>query len=262
MSRKIDDLWDSCYSAEHQKQVPADEFRGLFCKECMNVGCRNSKANSTSWAKRILEQEEKLLRNPVFADPKDPRFQKMSEMDFKAILEEAISIKISDERGDWSLPTTQEIGREAAAMVGLAPPISWKKEEKPLETQTPAPAETWKVVGDSGKIWEVSLLGETWSCTCPVNAHKKQACKHIEDIKRRIQKAPPKQQTPELTMPPPGVAPIFKPSSGLNTKVPAEGIHIGKIPDTTEVDPWALPPTAPPINERVIPPGGRVQFKK
>ena len=186
-------------------------------------------------------------------------------MDFQEIVREAISIKISEERGDWSIPTKEEIGREAAALIGVAPPVSWKppvEAVEPPKEETPKKENSWKVVGDKGALWEVYLLtGGSWGCTCPAFTHKKQECKHILDVRRKIQRSPKIEEPQELTMPPPGVAPIFKPA-GSNTKVPDGGIFLGGGSEPKEEDPWALPPSAPPLNERVIPVGGRVQFKK
>lgn len=307
----LQDLWDSCYSQEHRKSIPPEEFRKTFCDQCMNTKCQNSKGSGTSWAKRILTQEERLLRNPQFSDPRDPQYRKISEMDFQNVLREVISIEIAEARGDWSIPTQQEIGREAAAILGIAPPISWKPEPVSLELESkeededPVPPEklvdevshsdldgrpaapfsppetnlllegSWKVIGDSGSLWEVSrYVGNLWKCSCPVYAHKKVECKHILDIQRKLQKgapeaiseAPPTKEPepPRARMPPPGIAPVFKPAGGGNTKLPEGGLMIGGgLPPTPkQEDPWALPPTAPPLNERVIPVGGKIQFKR
>jgi hypothetical protein len=206
-------------------------------------------------------------------------------MDFQSVLQEAIAIKISEERGDWSLPTPQEIGREAASLMGVAPPISWRppKEVEPapmppeklvdevsttnLEGKTPKTLEgSWKVVGDSGAVWEVSKYsGEVWKCSCPAFQNRGVECKHISDVIRKSKRspAPSPERLPELTMPPPGIAPIFKPfGSEANTKIPDGGLLIGGGPPPPEADPWALPPTAAPLNERVIPVGGKIQFRK
>lgn len=297
MSHNLQDLWDSCYSPEHRKILPPEEFKKTFCDQCQNIKCQNSKGSGTSWIKRISTQEDKLLRNPVFSDPNDPRFQRFSEMDFKNVLQEVLSIEISEARGDWSIPTKEEVGREAASLLGMAPPVSWKAplptvpEEDPLPpeklvdeishtdlegkpTGTPAPTEnpsskegSWKILGDSGSVWEVTLFeGGAWHCRCPAFTHKKTDCKHILDIQRKLQRSPvQKEPAPaDLSMPPPGIAPIFKPHVGTNTRIPEGGLMIGggSPPPPKEVDPWALPPTAPPLNERIIPVGGRVQFKK
>lgn len=299
------DLWDSCYSSDHRKMLSPEEFRKTFCDECMNTRCQNSKGSGTSWAKRILTQEERLLRNPNFSDPRDPQYKRISEMDFESVLREVIAIDIAEARGDWSIPTPQEIGREAATLLGLAPPTSWvqtpevpePKEEDPtppeklvdevsltdlagkptpnLPEETPLKVEgSWKVVGDSGSLWEVILYAEgLWKCNCPAHTHKKIECKHIQGIQRKIQRSPPEPvreaqpsklepELPRAMMPPPGIAPVFKPAGGGNTKLPEGGLMIGGGLVPKQEDPWALPPTAPPSNERVIPVGGKIQFKR
>ena len=318
MANYLQDLWDSCYSSEHRKVMPPEEFKKTFCDQCMNTTCQNSKGSGTSWAKRILTQEDKLLRNPVFAEPNDPRFERFSEVDFQSVLQEVISIEISEARGDWSIPTKEEIGREAASLLGLAPPVSWRPpvQEEPEEPLPPEklvdevshtdlegkpslpdkkpalpeikpeiktkPEEdlegSWKIIGDSGSVWEVSVYsGDNWTCGCPVYQHRKIECKHILDIQRKLQRSPPQSPVetrkeppkepsppPVALLPPPGIAPIFKPAGGSNTRLPEGGLMIGggPAPVAREEDPWGLPPTAPPLNERVIPVGGRVQFKK
>lgn len=312
MANYLQDLWDSCYSSEHRKVIPPEEFKKTFCDQCMNTTCQNSKGSGTSWAKRILTQEDKLLRNPVFAELNDPRFKRFSELDFQSVLQEVLSIEISEARGDWSIPTKEEVGREAASLLGLAPPVSWMPpiQEEPEDPQPPAKLVdevshtdlegkptlqekktnlseikpggglegSWKIIGDSGSVWEVSVYsGDKWTCGCPVYQHRKIECKHILDIQRKLQRSPlqsppetrrepPKEPSPlpAALLPPPGIAPIFKPAGGSNTRLPEGGLMIGggHPPVAREEDPWGLPPTAPPLNERVIPVGGRVQFKK
>ncbi len=296
----LQDLWGSCYSPEHQKSLPPEEFRKTFCEQCMNTGCLNSRGSGTSWAKRVLTQEDRLLKNPLFSDPRDPQYKKISEMDFQNVLREVISIDLAEARGDWSIPTPQEIGREAAAIFGVAPPASWKPEpdlEEPvppeklvdeishtdLEGKPASPPDSpkqgsWRVIGDSGSLWEVSHYQDnTWGCSCPAYTHKKVECKHIQDIQRKLQRGssetlpearPPEARPPEpldrAVMPPPGVAPVFKPAGSGNTKIPEGGLMIGGGPSNPprQEDPWALPPTALPPTERIIPVGGKIQFKK
>ena len=303
MRNFLQDLWDSCYSDEHRKTMPPEEFQKTFCNQCMNTKCQNSKGSGTSWAKRILTQEERLLRNPVFSDPRDPQFKRISEMDFQNVLREVISVDLAESRGDWSIPSDKEISREAAVIFGLAPPTpaGWVPEEpRPPEklvdevrhtdlTGKPAPENpenpkktkevigSWRVVGDSGSLWEVSQYSEDfWECSCPSFQHKKIECKHIRDIQTKIQRSSPQDppraasiaDTPkqdsqrEPISPPPGVIPVFKPSGSGNTKIPEGGLMIGGSSPPKPNDPWALPPTAPPITERVIPVGGKIQFKR
>ena len=299
----LQDLWDSCYSSDHRKTLSPEEFRKTFCDQCMNTRCQNSKGSGTSWAKRILTQEDRLLKNPLFSDPRDPQYQKIKAMDFESVLREVIAVDIAEARGDWSIPTPHDIGREAAAILGVAPPTSWRPAPPSEEDEEPTPPEklvdevshtdlegkpapkkepevegSWRVIGDSGTLWEVTLYaGGLWACSCPVHKHKKMDCKHILDIQMKNQRSPsetPKPETPkpeakrqelpQATMPPPGVAPVFKPAGGGNTKIPEGGLMIGGgIPTPPKVeDPWALPPTAPPLKERVISVGGKIQFKR
>ena len=304
------DFWDSCYSSEHRQSLKPEEFRKTFCEQCMNTGCQNSRGSGTAWAKRVLTQEERLLRNPRFSEPGDPRLRRISEMDFENLLQEALSIEISEARGDWSIPTPQEVGREAAVVLGLTPPVAWRSPEeepeppeedpeppeklvdevthtdlagKPTEQQPRNPPRqgSWKIIGDSGNLWEVShFQDDSWGCTCPAYTHKKVSCKHILDVQRKLQRSslpePPVPQTsapqtpaPQTPAPqaenlPPGIAPVFRPIGGGNTKIPEGGLMVGggSLKTPQGEDPWALSPTALPTNERVIPVGGKIQFKR
>ena len=58
---------------------------------------------------RMRTQEDRLLVNPKFADPRDPEFTNIRNLDFKDMANHAISVVISSQRGDWEIPTQQEI---------------------------------------------------------------------------------------------------------------------------------------------------------
>lgn len=229
---RLTDEWNNCYTGAHQKVSP-EEFRKTFCDVCMNPSCQNSKGVGTAWARRMATQADELLNNPNFADPNDPEFRQIREMDFESMIQEALAIHISEQRGDWSVPDTADIGREAAKLVGAtapdrflakrpepAPPEKLVDEQtvtgldgKPVERppkvrglnetlvtfDDPQPEWTpqgqWKVRGDSGKTWEVRYWGDGgWECTCP--SHE-EPCKHVRRISQRMSRAPqPPDPTP------------------------------------------------------------------
>lgn len=116
------DLWSDCFTPEHRKLGSPEDFRATFCDKCVNPGCRNSKAAGTKWNRRMASQEENLLTNPRFANPNDPVFQDIRAVDWQNNLREALAIEVNTRKGDWSVPTEQEIGRAAAEMIGIAPP--------------------------------------------------------------------------------------------------------------------------------------------
>ena len=115
MARQPEDLWDGCYEGDHRKMAP-EQFKQVFCDNCMNAGCTHSKGVGTGWVKRMMTQEDRLLNNPQFADPNDPRFRDIAGIDFEDMLREALAIEISEKKGDWSAPTEAEIGQAAAEL--------------------------------------------------------------------------------------------------------------------------------------------------
>jgi len=122
--RNLPDLWDGCYDGEHRQKMSPQQFKETFCAQCLNAGCKNSKAAGSKWIQRMLTQEDRLLDNPNFADPRDPQFQRIREQDFQDMLRHALAIEVSSQKGDWSVPTASEIGAAAAQMVGMVPPPS------------------------------------------------------------------------------------------------------------------------------------------
>jgi hypothetical protein len=115
------DLWDGCYDGQARSIMSPEDFRQKFCGNCMNSGCRNSRGSGMSWVQRISTQRDRLLDNPRFAELSDPRFQEFAQMEFQDRLREALAIEISDQKGDWSIPTSQEVGTLAASVIGLVP---------------------------------------------------------------------------------------------------------------------------------------------
>ena len=141
MSNTLPDLWDECYSGEHRKLLSPEQFKQTFCGICLNHGCRNSRGAGTLWNRRMETQEDRLLNNPNFADPRTA--ERMGMPDFKDLFRQALAIEISDRKGDWEPVTEAEIGQAAAEMVGLLPPTGFKKEEPPPPALLPCghPAE-------------------------------------------------------------------------------------------------------------------------
>jgi len=138
MAKSLPDLWDTCYDGQAQGLVSPEEFRTQFCKWCVNAGCRNSKGAGTSWVHRMLTQEDRLLDNPLFGDPNDPQYREFAEMDFKDTLRKALALDISSRKGDWSVPSSEEISGAAATLVaggfnpvGFAPALAEETVQPP-----------------------------------------------------------------------------------------------------------------------------------
>lgn len=260
--KNLPDLWEGCYADSHRQMSP-EQFKKTFCDNCLNPGCVNSKAAGTSWMNRILTQEEVLLRNPLFANENDPLFSSLRSVDFKDLLQQALALEIADRKGDWSIPSQEEIQQEAAAMLhprGFSP----KAEEIVLPTPLPVeeePLGVWKVKGDKNISYEVSQYKtKGWKCTC--NAFKfsdPPMCKHIEMIQFRLTRSnqnpeAPTNTAPIVSRPPPIDVPL-----GRNTNLPGGGMMVGggppPPPAAAAPDPWA-------ITEQKVSVGGRVVLKK
>jgi hypothetical protein len=181
-----------------------------------------------------------------------------------------------DEWDDVGPPPVDENGRRYLSE-------TWTAELEPDEAvyaavDAPEP-ESWRIRGDSGTIYEVSLTpaGE-WGCTCP---SRENPCKHARYVAGRLKRSPepstvppttsaPKEEPPVPPRPPPlpkGMSegappPAYRPKDGqVNTRMPSEGVMVGGGSPTPpaplqEADPWAPPPAKP--KERIIPVGGRV----
>lgn len=283
---KIPDLWNNCYDGEHRKAMSPEVFKQTFCDACMNTGCSNSKGAGTQWMKRMLTQEDRLLNNPDFANTNDPRFSGFAEMNFKNMMQEALAIEIADRKGDWEVPTQEEIGQAAAEMLGVLPPTSFQPDPEPepdpepdpepeppprlvdevgqtdiegktLEEPEEGPDGEWQIKGDSGNLYLVTLWKDgSWKCGCP----SIKECKHIHEIKRKLSQAPPEpvREDPVRPPPPPPGAFVRNPKA-LNTTQPQGGVMVGGAPLPPEPDPWAAPPKS---KERVIDIGGKVTFGK
>ena len=291
MGKAIPDLWDNCYDGEHRKLLAPEQFKQMFCNVCMNVGCSNSRGAGTKWSHRMMTQEDRLLHNPAFAP--DNTAEIMGLPDFKNMIQEALRIEISTQRGDWEPVTDADVGRVAAEMMGVIPPTSFQTKPDPTSDliqqesgkETPKPEGNtpqksghehssvdapltsapiggqWRVRGDStnkeGKprTYTVTLNEDgAWGCSCP---SREVPCKHARYIQGRL--APPTNEpVPDPVRPDP--APRRAPfPTALNTSQPQSGVMVGGAspPPTDPVDPWAV---SPGTNERKIDVGGKVTF--
>lgn len=93
--RKLD-LLQEC----NERQEPPREFMAVFCAHCRNASCVNAGFASSQFEDRIAEQVTRLLTHPTFADPEDPNYKSLREIDFKN-LEEPIVVRGGD---PWAGP--------------------------------------------------------------------------------------------------------------------------------------------------------------
>lgn len=261
MTINLPDLWDGCYDGPHRQQSP-EQFKQTFCFNCLNAGCRNSKAAGSSWMSRVLTQEERLLRNPLFAGADDPLFSAIRGVDFKDMLQQALALEVADRKNDWSIPTESEIREEASRMflgnspVGFQPQEEQKKEPPPIEDP---PKESWTVKGDGNTNYAVTRTESgVWSCTCNAfkfSQSKPAFCKHIELVSVKLSRSAPPPPTAEPAVKMPRPPPINVPLA-TNIRMPDSGLMIGGSqppPQEPAHDPWAVQPT-----EKKIAVGGRI----
>ncbi len=83
--------------------VPEKEFREIFCNRCKNPRCELAQGGDSRWANRMITQEDRLLRNPKFADTKDPKYDKIRLQNFLSLVNEAIELNTQESAADWDL---------------------------------------------------------------------------------------------------------------------------------------------------------------
>lgn len=212
-------LWMECYDGTAKRSLSEEEFRQTFCRVCRNPECELALGAQTKWQGRIATQEERLLNNPRFADPNDPRFKNIRAIDFPNLFRDAMALEIAAQRGDWEIPSQADALQLATlGRVAPAPEPPPEPEPDPPETETAdstssdiedlePPEVIWEgyVTGDSGRKYKVTVTagGEkpVWSCTCPSFAHKRDPsgdglCKHIHWVQGRIGEDPRPPEDP------------------------------------------------------------------
>lgn len=281
------DFWGDCFDPSYG--MSPNQFTETFCNKCLNQACGRSAAEGTSWFRRVSTQEERLLLNPNFADPRDPRFRDVANLDFKSALREAISIEIASRRGDWSIPSDAEIAIEAsrvAAGHGVSAPPEPPPPKVPEETKPSEDGIVLRVTirGQTGD-YEVTLNDDgAWACSCPAfRFARANPCRHIQQAEANLEQGEQAAQgeqgglTPAVEtqpLPPPSsfqhasvVVPPGAPRFPMrNIPMPTGGIMADgtappprTVPQVPAADPWAIPADrAPPAKGTVVPVGGKV----
>jgi hypothetical protein len=276
-----------CYVGEHPKVQSPEAFRMQFCTVCRNVECSESAVSKSRWQARMDTQVDRLLENPLFGDPNDPKFRDITSMDFEDRLREAMALEISSQRNDWEPVSEAEISAAlgqvtSKAPAGFQPPKAADEAPEALPTAPNPPAGPPKgpvllwdgqAKGTGGTLYRITLVqlesGEqAWSCTCPAAQYRGGQCKHIQEaVAMRDQtevQEPPVANNPTPTKPPnnsPATPQKWEQArqkgnfpKAKNTTFPTNGMMIdGSAPPASNppADPWA--PAAP-----VVPVGGKV----
>ena len=106
--RGTEDYFGECFTPV-QGKMKTEQFDYNFCRVCKNLECVRAGWAESSWVERMSTQVDRLLDNPNYADPRDPRFNRVREHDFPNLLQEAIRIEIVDQKNDWSIPSQQDV---------------------------------------------------------------------------------------------------------------------------------------------------------
>ena len=212
-----EDLFDECYD----RQVSPEDFKQVFCNRCRNPRCTHAGWARDLFGERVHTQVDRLF-NTDQAEPDDPRFSHLQEIEFPSLLRQAVRLNLADQRGDWSIPEEN---------VHLAP-IAGK----------PASEESSALVEEAVK----NLKPES----------------DVEPENPPAESAPPPAESapPEPALPKPPVPVHFR-SGSMNTEVPAEGVMLDgdevPISTDTESDPWA-----PKKKEDILKPGATVTMNR
>ena len=296
MIRKLPDLWNGCYEGEHRKLLSPEQFKQMFCDVCMNQGCTNSKGADSKWSKRMMNQEDLLLKNPRFAP--ESTAEVLGIPDFKDMLHEALRIEVSSKKSDWEPVSELEMAKEAAEIFGFQAPLGFsagtgggeetqkrEKIEDRVEVKAPetnsdegSPKEMkgkWKVRGDSvdangnRRSYAVVLYADdSWGCECP---SREPQCKHIRHVMGMMGGEKPEEKAPETKKPEDPIVPAEAPRAHpaprfMNTHQPTGGLMVGPEipgqeiqtrPQTETRDPWEAP-QGPAIRKLGV--GGKVVF--
>lgn len=94
------------------ERLPFKEFMLVWCQKCRNSACRNAGWGTSKWVARMATQEDRLLDNPIFADPEDPNFTYVREVDFPDLLKQAIRLEIATRNNDWEIPSQDSVEQQ------------------------------------------------------------------------------------------------------------------------------------------------------
>lgn len=90
--------------------VSADDVEETFCNRCRNQDCVRAGQGQTKWLHRMETQYDRLFHSPV-ADPDSPLARELAQQEFKDMTQKAMRIIVNAQKGDWSVPTEEEILR-------------------------------------------------------------------------------------------------------------------------------------------------------
>lgn len=133
------------------------EFMEVMCRRCRQPECTHAGWSKDLFSLRVEHQADRLL-NPVQADPRLPRYARITGVDFKDMLHQAIRLEISERRGDWTPPDEIDISDGVAELAGVK--VTGSVDEairKMAEAQGKEPP----ILPDPAEAEQVRFQGET-----------------------------------------------------------------------------------------------------
>lgn len=220
MSTKSQDFISECMESM-PKQGSLEDFTQGFCSVCINPDCKRSRWADSRWMTRMILQEQ-ALRQPVFADPDDPKYVHLQNTHFEEVDQETLQYY-----GGWV-----DV-REDGSVVNHAPGDIHEKGSSKVD-------EALKSLRSGKSPEEVlrqSLFEEEEEYEIP------------SEPEPEIEEPDEVEPEPEPARRPQEPAPQVKPTvkKSLNTEVPKSGILLGTQAPVkqssilTSTDPWAVP---------------------
>lgn len=233
------------------ERLTVKELRQTYCARCKNPQCGHAEFANTVWDQRILTQQDRLLDNPNFADPNDPRYDFIRKIEWQNMVREAIRLNVSERRGDWSVPDVRP---------ALFVPVP----ETPDESQT----KTTDMVDEAVKSLAAARGKEGPSLPTPVEDESQELGvleePNVQEVTSTLVDPPVPIVRPQPSPNLPKAVPAIR-----NTRVPRGGVMVdgaerplvdlqptqhAKHPTQPQQDAWAVP------KHKVIKPGATVSL--
>jgi hypothetical protein len=275
------DLFNECFTPA--MEITPNEFSRTFCRVCRNGTCDRSSVMGSKWMQRVSTQADKLF-HPTFADPRDPKYKDVAQVDFPSALQQAMRLEISDRKGDWTIPSETDAAILAASLAARSGPPTTPLPEPvaPIPPKGPLPSgvgadlpfipddEDGPVIlhrqdiRGSNEVYTVTLESTSpeaepeWKCNCKAfEFGRARPCKHVTYVQANYEKGKPAHfasagaPTPTPPAPPQASAvrplpnaPFFPPTG--NTSTGQTGVMVDGSAPPPPRERKATPPAAKP----------------
>lgn len=211
----------------NDQRVPPKEFESIFCARCRNRQCARAGWKGSTFEERVSTQVDRLLINPVRANPEDSKFDPVRAMHFAEVAQAIVLRRRAD---PWAGPG-----------VFLAEP-------------DPATATLPAVEDAVAKLAEARGKRPT-AVTVEVEPEL-----HPEPSQETVQTPQDPPRAPVATPAPPPVRPPPVTRPTVNTEFPDEGVMLGGSPPPPREGLVSADPWAPKPKHNVVPPGAKIKM--